>query len=234
MLELNKVELRFGRHVVLRDLDLRIMPGERVGIIGASGAGKSTLLKLAAGLLRPSSGVCTNTFRCVRMVFQEPRLLPWRSVAQNIDIPLQATGLAPAEIRVRRDRWLAHVGLSEATHAWPAELSGGMAQRASIARAFALEPDLLLLDEPFSALDPALRASLSQLCVDHARATGAALLCISHHPHELVCMVDRCLLVGEQQVRTVTIDPDPAARAATADMLHASLLQPISHSPLPA
>ncbi|MBV6273411.1 ATP-binding cassette domain-containing protein [Alcaligenaceae bacterium CGII-47] len=231
MLELNKVELRFGRHVVLRNLDLRIMPGERTGIIGASGAGKSTLLKLAAGLLRPSAGHYRNTFRCVRMVFQEPRLLPWRSVAQNIDIALQAAGLAPAEIRVRRDRWLTHVGLTEAAHAWPAELSGGMAQRASIARAFALEPDLLLLDEPFSALDPALRASLSQLCVDHACATGAALLCISHHPHELVRMVDRCLVVGAQQVRSVAIDPDPAARTATADMLNASLLQPCFHSP---
>jgi NitT/TauT family transport system ATP-binding protein len=93
------------------------------------------------------------------------------------------------------------VGLSDAAHAWPGELSGGMAQRAALARALALEPDLLLLDEPFSALDPAMRADLGKLCADQARATGAALVCISHQPWELAGLVDRILHVAGGQVR---------------------------------
>jgi NitT/TauT family transport system ATP-binding protein len=201
MLEMRDLHLSFGPRSVLDGIHLDVRPGERIGVIGPSGAGKSTLLRLAAGLLRPDSGTCRNSFLRTRLVFQDPRLLPWRSVAANLDIALRAGGVPAGEIAARRDRWLARVGLSDAAHAWPGELSGGMAQRAALARALALEPDLLLLDEPFSALDPAMRADLGKLCADQARATGAALVCISHQPWELAGLVDRILHVAGGQVR---------------------------------
>lgn len=211
MLEMRDLSLAFGPRMVLDGIRLDVRPGERIGVIGPSGAGKSTLLRLAAGLLRPDSGTCRNTFERTRLVFQEPRLLPWRSVAGNLDIALHAGGVPADEIAARRDRWLARVGLADAARAWPAELSGGMAQRAALARALALEPDLLLLDEPFSALDPALRADLGRLCAEQARATGTALVCISHQPWELAGLADRILRVADGRVQE-----QPAAGAPPA------------------
>ena len=209
MLEMRDLSLAFGARAVLDGIRLDVRPGERIGVIGPSGAGKSTLLRLAAGLLRPDRGTCRNTFLRTRLVFQEPRLLPWRSVADNLDIALRAGGVPASEIVARRDRWLARVGLADAARSWPAELSGGMAQRAALARALALEPDLLLLDEPFSALDPALRADLGRLCAEQARATGAALICISHQPWELAGLVDRILRVADGRVQE---QPAPFSR----------------------
>lgn len=211
MLEMRDLSLAFGPRPVLDGIRLDVRPGERIGVIGPSGAGKSTLLRLAAGLLRPDSGTCRNTFQRTRLVFQEPRLLPWRSVADNLDIALHAGGVPTDEIAARRDRWLARVGLADTARAWPAELSGGMAQRAALARALALEPDLLLLDEPFSALDPALRADLGRLCAEQARATGTALVCISHQPWELAGLADRILRVADGHVQE-----QPAAGAPPA------------------
>ena len=227
MLELKQVSLSFGKTKILDAVDFRLGPGERVGVLGSSGAGKSSLLKLAAGLLKPSHGSCLNTYRHPLLVFQEPRLLPWRTIQDNIQIPLLASGVTHSEARARAAYWLERVDLPDAGKAWPAELSGGMAQRAALARAFALEPDLLLLDEPFSALDPALRAALSRLCTECVRHTGAAMLCISHHPHELVEMVDRCVLVANGKLQSFNFE-DPAgnqSRAAAAHKLHQILLR---------
>src|SRR5690606_23288768 len=129
--------------------------------------------------------------------------------------------------------WLERVDLPDAGRAWPGELSGGMAQRAALARAFALQPDLLLLDEPFSALDPALRAALSQLCTECVKDTGAALLCISHHPHELVEMVDRCVLIVNGTLQSFDFEnaANGQSRAAVAHTLHQTLLRHESPRP---
>lgn len=228
MFELHKVSVRLGASCILDAIDFRLAPGERTGVVGRSGAGKSTLLKLAAGLLTASGGTCINSYRHALLVFQEPRLLPWRSVQDNIEIPLLAKGCTKPEARLRASHWLERVGLDKVGKAWPGELSGGMAQRAALARAFALQPDLLLLDEPFSALDPALRAALSQLCTECVQDTGAALLCISHHPHELVDMVDRCVLISNGRLQSFDFDsaPNSPTRAATANTLHQTLLNP--------
>jgi len=214
MLELRNVTLHFGPLAILRGIDLDLKPGQRMGLLGPSGAGKSTLLRLAAGLLKPSSGALRNSYRYPALVFQEPRLLPWRRVAENIEIPLRAAGCGAGEARERALRWLEQVELKGCAQAWPGELSGGMAQRASLARAFALQPDLLLLDEPFSALDPALRSTLGKLCRRCLDDTGAALLCISHHPHELVELVDTCLLLNNGRIERYDINPTAANRGA--------------------
>lgn len=227
MLELKQVSLKFGTSQILDAIDFRLQPGERVGVLGSSGAGKSTLLKLAAGLLKPSHGTYLNAYRHPLLVFQEPRLLPWRSIHDNIEIPLLAAGVPRKEAQLRAMHWLERVDLPDAGKAWPAELSGGMAQRAALARAFALQPDLLLLDEPFSALDPALRVALSRLCNECVRDTGAALLCISHHPHELVEMVDRCVLIAGGKLQAFDFEDarNSQSRAATAHLLHQTLLR---------
>lgn len=202
MFEMRQVSLDFGPARVLDSIDFLVRPGERIGLLGASGSGKSTLLKLAAGVLKANQGACINSFRHSLLVFQEPRLLPWRRIHENIQIPLRASGCTKQEAHRRALHWLERVGLSGCANSWPAELSGGMAQRAALARAFALEPDFLLLDEPFSALDPALRMMLGKLCTDFVRDTGAALLCISHHPQELIQIVDRCLLLASGQLQS--------------------------------
>lgn len=207
MLEMQALSLYFGTRKVLQNIDFTVRAGQCIGLIGPSGAGKSTLLRLAAGLLQPTHGRCLNRFQRTRLVFQDPRLLPWRSVAANLDLALQAAGIDPGQAPRRRDYWLDRVGLKDAAQAWPAELSGGMAQRASLARALALEPDLLLLDEPFSALDPGLRADLGQLCSTQCRATQAAMICISHQPWELNGLVDHIWEVSDTRLRPLQSCP---------------------------
>lgn len=215
---------------MLYGISLCIAPGERVGLVGPSGAGKSSVLKLAAGLLAPTAGVVANRFAYTGLVFQEPRLLPWRSVLDNLLIPLRAAGHDSVGAHATACDWLARVGLSAYARAWPRQLSGGMAQRVSLARAFALAPDLLLLDEPFSALDPALRSEMGALCDAELARTGAALLCVSHHLQELAERVDRCLLLERGCIRPFVLPGHRAAHAISTSHTpvalptHASLL----------
>ncbi|HGX3309050.1 TPA: ABC transporter ATP-binding protein [Pseudomonas aeruginosa] len=222
MLDWYGVDLLLGERRVLADASLRLLPGERVGILGPSGAGKSSLLRLAAGLLKPHRGQADNGFRHPVLAFQEPRLLPWCRVAENLEIPLRAIGHDRATARRLASHWLERVGLAGHEGAWPNQLSGGMAQRVALARAFSVEPDLLLLDEPFSALDPALRESLLDLCRDWLASSGAALLCVSHHPGELVGLVERFVLVNDGSLRALDLSGHTADQAAA--VLHQTLL----------
>ena len=228
MLELRGVSIDRGGRRIVDGVDLQLRPGEHLGLLGVSGSGKSSLLKLAAGLLVPSQGGYRNDFAHPLLVFQEPRLLPWRRVRANVEIPLRAAGCGATEGRRRAGEWLERVGLGAQADAWPGQLSGGMAQRAALARAFALEPDLLLLDEPFSALDPGLRASLGEVCRSLLAQTRAALICVSHHPDELVGLVDRCALLDAGSLRRFDIDDrrPGQSRDQVAAALHAALVHP--------
>lgn len=203
MIDANDIAIRYGQAVVLEGLCLRVRPGERVGIVGASGSGKSSLLRIAAGLQKPSSGAWQNGFQRIGIAFQQPTLLPWRTARDNLVIPLLARGHTPEQAQQLAQQWLARVGLAEHAQHWPAKLSGGMAQRLSLARALSVEPDLLLLDEPFSALDPALRQALIALARTWLEESSAALLCISHHPEELSGLVHRTLALSDRRARWV-------------------------------
>ena len=149
-----------SRVAVLDEIDLDIAAGEVVALLGRSGSGKSTLLRIMAGLLPPTEGVISRDGRALRgvnrdvaIVFQSFALLPWLTVEENTAIGLEARGLPAAEVRHRALKALAMVGLEGSAEAYPRELSGGMRQRVGFARAFVMEPALLLMDEPFSALD---------------------------------------------------------------------------------
>ncbi|WP_422115628.1 ABC transporter ATP-binding protein [Brachybacterium sp. UNK5269] len=190
-----------GRHDVLRELDVELGSGEIVAVVGPSGCGKSTLLRLIAGLDRPSSGVIriggtalTGIDPRTAVAFQEPRLLPWRSLAQNVALGLPR-GTARAEGRERVRQLLQLVGLEHAAELRPREVSGGMAQRASLARALARGPEVLLLDEPFGALDALTRLRMQDLLLEIHAAEPTTVLVVTHDVEEALYLADRVLLL---------------------------------------
>lgn len=188
--------------VVLRDIDITVKPGELVAILGTSGCGKSTLLRIAAGLDTGYTGDVSIDGtpvegidpRCA-FAFQEPRLLPWRTVAGNVALGLpHGTDKAVGETRVAQ--LLELVGLSNSADHRPREISGGMAQRASLARALAREPGVLLLDEPFGALDALTRMKMQDLLLDIHEAAPTTVLLVTHDVDEALQLADRIILLG--------------------------------------
>ena len=201
MLALEKVGKTYPNGVhALERFSANIRPGEIVAIIGGSGCGKSTLLRAVAGLDRASTGAVTldgTTITAphekIGIIFQEPRLLPWLSVADNIGF-----GLADGPATERREkvaRALERVGLAEKAQAWPRELSGGQAQRVAIARALVPQPEVLLLDEPFSALDAFTRRDLQDHLLDLWADTRPTLILVTHDVDEAVVLADRVLVM---------------------------------------
>ncbi|EFL52432.1 ABC transporter related protein [Solidesulfovibrio fructosivorans JJ]] len=186
-----------GKHYrgreVLSGLDLTLEPGEILAILGPSGIGKSTLLRLAAGLDRPNRGTVTLAARRLGFVFQEPRLLPWRTALENVALPLLAQGIPPRSARERAAAMLARLELAAFAGAYPDMLSGGMRQRVSLARAFVVEPELLLLDEPFTGLDPELRRAIRRTLETLLAASGAAALHVTHDIEDIPAATRRIL-----------------------------------------
>ena len=176
MLELKDVSLSFGALEVLRGASLTLGQGERIAITGPSGCGKTSLLHVIAGLLHPDSGLVRNRAARTGCVFQEPRLLPWLSAEENVSIVIPHGTQGQDALMLLKE-----LGLSDSAEKHPCELSGGMQQRAALARALAYAPDLLLLDEPFRALDAASKA----LAIDavNERADCAVIL-VTHSPEE--------------------------------------------------
>jgi sulfonate transport system ATP-binding protein len=201
MLTLDRVGKIYPNGVnALARFSAEIAPGEIVAIIGGSGCGKSTLLRAIAGLDRATSGKVTLGATAIAaphekigIIFQEPRLLPWLSVADNIGFGL--SGLSASERRERVARALDRVGLSDKADAWPRELSGGQAQRVAIARALVPKPEVLLLDEPFSALDAFSRRDLQDHLLDLWADTRPTLVLVTHDVDEAVVLADRVLVM---------------------------------------
>ncbi len=182
---------------VLKDIDLTLDAGRVLALVGPSGCGKTTLLHLCAGLLACQTGTLDNGFARPAVMFQQPRLLPWKTARDNIALGLKAAGLPRAEWQMRAQAMGHAVGLeTTALDQFPHQLSGGMQSRAALARALVLEPDLLLMDEPFSALDIGLKAQLHRLLLDHQARRGVAVLMITHDLMEAVRLADTVLVMA--------------------------------------
>ena len=176
MLNLRSVTHRYGEHTVLRNICLTLEPGQRIALMGPSGCGKTTLLRIALGLQQPTEGIWENCFRKTGVVFQEPRLLPWLTAAENVNLVLGDKAATMPQAMQQ----LARMELDSAAEKYPPELSGGMRQRLALARALAITPEFLVLDEPFKGLDQQLRLRILQQ-VDQ---TDAAILLVTHDPEE--------------------------------------------------
>ena len=185
--------------VALRDVSLSVARGEFICIIGPSGEGKSTILKLMAGLEEPTTGTITRPVK-VAMAFQSAALFPWLSVFENIALGLRAEKKSEIEIRETVRAQVTMMKLTGLEQKLPRELSGGQAQRVGIARALAVEPDVLLLDEPFSALDPKTTAELHNDLLTIWRTTGKTIVMVSHIIEEAVSLADRIILIKKGTV----------------------------------
>lgn len=181
----------FDGRAVIDQLDLDVKPGEFVALLGRSGCGKSTLLRILAGLDRDIEGTVLVPRRRA-VAFQAPRLMPWKRVWRNVLL-----GLKGKPERGVAERALEEVGLKHRTNAWPKTLSGGEAQRASLARALVREPDLLLLDEPFGALDALTRIKAQRLVDELWQRRGCAVLLVTHDVEEAVLLADRVLVMDD-------------------------------------
>lgn len=198
------------RLLALERLDLRVAEREIVAVVGPNGCGKSTLLRVMSGLL-PADGGAVLSFGSpvvgvaprVGLVFQEPRLLPWRDVLTNVAFPLELAGMARAEREKRATEALELTGLEGFAGAMPDQLSGGMAQRAALARAVAPGPDVLLLDEPFSALDAMTRERLDAELLDLWGRTGTTIVLVTHSIPEAVFVADRVLVMSPRPGRVL-------------------------------
>ncbi len=199
---------------VLDTIDLEVGPGEVIALIGPNGCGKSSLLRVLAGLITPDGGglaidgdPVTGPDERVGLVFQEPRLLAWRTAEQNVRFPLELAGWSKERQLARADDLLGLVGLREFAPAKPSTLSGGTRQRVSIARALALEPRVLLLDEPFSALDALTRERFNVELLRLWERTGTTIVLVTHSIPEAVFLADRVIVMSPRPARVVAEIP---------------------------
>ena len=201
----------------LMPTDLEVRPGEFVVLLGPSGCGKTTLLRMLAGLIAPTEGSieiggrplfsgrdekpARDTLGSLGFVFQAPKLMPWRKIWRNIALPLEAKGIGKAERKARAAELAELVGLAEFLDHYPKQLSGGMQQRVAIARALIHRPSILLMDEPFGALDAMTRDSMNLLLQQLWRETGKTIVLVTHSISEAVFLADRVVLLSQRPGR---------------------------------
>ncbi len=206
LLTLTGVDKVFGGEVVaLRGLDLDVFEGDFISLLGPSGCGKSTALRLIAGLSHPTSGRITWEAgeQSLSVVFQEPTLMPWATVAQNVWLPMRLKGQGFAAVRGEIMDALKLVGLEKFQNAYPRELSGGMKMRVSIARAMVTHPKLILMDEPFAALDEITRFKLNNDLLAMQAKLGCTVIFVTHSVFESVFLSDRIVVMAARPGRVI-------------------------------
>jgi NitT/TauT family transport system ATP-binding protein len=237
--------------LALDGVTLQVPSGQVCAVIGPNGSGKSTLLRIVGGLLKPDRGgvdlegqAVTSPDPRIGILFQEPRLLPWRDTASNIAFPLELAGWERAARVERTAELIELVGLSGFERALPSALSGGMRQRAAIARALALRPSVLLLDEPFSALDALTRERLNEELLRIWERTGSTTLFVTHSIPEAIFVADRVVILSERPGRVIADIPvelarprrlsdlDSAVVSATAEKIRAQLAGHVPDDPV--
>jgi NitT/TauT family transport system ATP-binding protein len=238
LLALEGVGKRYGDVTAIERLDLAVAPGAFVAIVGPSGAGKTTVLNLIAGLDQPTTGTVRLRGRAVTgpdpsvgFMLQKDLLLPWRTVAANVAFGLEARGVPAARRRARALAELERCRLADFAEHLPRQLSGGMRQRAALARTLAIDPDLILLDEPFSALDAQTKLILQRSFARTIAETGVTAVLITHDLQEAVCMSDRIVVLSERPGRVIeTIDLDlPSRDDPLARRVHPRANEVVAH-----
>lgn len=219
MIEFEKVGKSYNGQTVLKNTSFCIRQGEAAGLLGRSGTGKSTILKLISGIMAPDEGRVRVGSARVGYIFQEHRLIPWKRVLDNVSFGLRAWGYSAQQAKSTAMCYLHKVGLAGFERHYPGQLSGGMCQRVSIARAFAIRPDILLMDEPFSALDAALKEQLVNMVRDMlAHGDSMTVLYVSHNPEEVNRIADRVfMLFNGGAIREFPLDADLFRDRSTAE-----------------
>lgn len=232
--------------MALGPLDLDVRRGEFVSLLGPSGCGKSTALRLIAGLNAPTSGTVhvsnrsaeARARRSIGFVFQEPTLMPWASVRDNVRLPLKLAGAPATEANARIDQALAQVGLAEFADAFPRELSGGMKMRVSLARALVTDPDILLMDEPFAALDEITRFRLNNDLLALWRALRKTVIFVTHSVFESVYLSQRVIVMTSRPGRIAAefrIDAsEPRAEDFRTSVDYAGYCRTVSNALMPS
>jgi len=211
MIRFRNVNVSFGGRTVLKDVSFEVQDHETVAVLGSSGSGKTTLLRLIAGTVKPDRGTVEVDSPKIGFIFQDHRLLPWRTAQDNIALPRRAAGKPREEARRRARSWMDRLGLQGFYDYYPRQLSGGMMQRVSIARAFSVEPEIMLMDEPFSSLDASLADALLRDLKQVLSGYRATAVYVTHEFPEALRMASRIF-----QLRDSTIEETFVADPATA------------------
>lgn len=195
MVSLKQIDLAFGNLQLFNNLNLSIARQEFTCLFGPSGVGKSSILNLLAGLIKPNAGEVKMEENRIGYVFQDTRLLPWCTVKENIEISLWALKLSPRQINQKVDELINRLNLGEFAYYYPNQLSGGMKQRVSLGRAFVIEPNLLLMDEPFAALDEKLKIEMHNLLLELIQWNNCTTVFVTHDLEEAIKLADKIVLM---------------------------------------
>lgn len=237
MFDLHDIVLHYGKLKVLEQFNLNCDKRQFICIFGPSGVGKTSILNILARITRPQSGRIEADSRRLAYVFQEPRLLPWLTVEQNLQVGLYDLGLNSQQRCQRVENLLPLLGLAEFGGYYPGQLSGGMKQRVSLGRAFAIQPDLLLLDEPFCGLDETLKKDMQDLLISLQQWHACTTVMVTHDGKEAVRLSDRIVVVQGRPCQIVSnLYPDPTQRLnpSYARKMEQSLLNTLNPAKLSA
>ncbi len=227
---------RQGPLAAIEDVSFEVATGEFLCVVGPSGCGKTTLLRLLSGLLLPDQGQVRlrgqplyGPCRDIGLVFQKANLMPWRTVFDNVLLPLQIQRMPPDEAEGRAGQALELVGLREFAHSYPRELSGGMEQRVAIARALTHQPAILLLDEPFGALDALTRERLNLELLRVWEISRRTVVMVTHDIHEAVFLADRVLVLSQRPGRVAAVVPITLPRPRPSSLLYSEAFNALAY-----